>query len=177
MKKFYSSLSEDNRLLQCSSTRSSESDLEFVVQDDHEALLNPIAFKYENGRLIKDTNFILDRQKEKKLEEFNDKCNKTILGYFKSTVVGVEYEFSNDMEAQSRFNGVAGSFSLGLIDKVQWTAHKDGERYRLTLTKEQFLQVAKDAFVHQDSNIVKYNNLIQAVKSARSKEELDKIVW
>lgn len=175
--KIFVSLDINNRITGWSNTKDNQEDKEVVVTNGHEVLNNPFIYKYENGRLIKDSDYMMDKLKGKKMNELNYQCESSILGYFKSIVDGVEYEFSYDMEAQSRFNGVASSFSLGMITDVEWTAHKDGERYRLTLTKDQFIKVAKAAFIHQDSNIVKYNELILTVKSAQTKEELDRIQW
>lgn len=175
--KIYALLTDTNHISDLSLTRNTNNEIEIEVTKGHEVINDPFNFKFENGRLIKDESHRLQKHKEMKMDSLNEKCEGAILGYFKSNVNGEEYDFSYDMEAQSRFNGVASSFSLGIINEVQWTAHKDGERYRLTLTKDQFIQVAKDAFVHQDSNIVKYNELILAVKSAQTKAELDKIVW
>lgn len=119
----------------------------------------------------------LDELKQEKIKELDKNCTETILGYFKVVVNGVEYEFSNDMEAQSRFNGIASAFSLGMITEVGWTVRKDGERYRLILSKDQFISVAGAAFQHQNINIIKFNQLLIDVDNARIPEDVKAIVW
>ncbi|SMQ75979.1 hypothetical protein SAMN05444673_2596 [Bacillus sp. OV166] len=71
MQKFYSPLTENNRLVHSSSTRGSDEDIEFIVPDDHEALINPIIFIYENGDLKKDEIF-----QQQLIQEKEDRRNK-----------------------------------------------------------------------------------------------------
>lgn len=47
----------DGRVVSIGSTRGSETDIEIDLPDDHEAMLNPYIFRYENGELVKDTDY------------------------------------------------------------------------------------------------------------------------
>jgi hypothetical protein len=114
--------------------------------------------------------------KQDKKDELDEACTNTILGRFKVTLNGVEYEFSFDMEAQSRFNGTGILFLGNKITEVPWTAYANGERVRIPLTKDDFDIVSMAALNHQNNNIIRYNQLLLDVDNA-SKDELPLIVW
>jgi hypothetical protein len=120
----------------------------------------------------------LDAFKQQKIKEFSSKCKEEILGQFEATVNSVAYYFSFDMEAQANFTGTLALFTEGLIDRMEWTAYKDGVAERLFLDKTQFLKVISEAFQHKNRNITKYRNeLCVKVNQATEVEELELLTW
>lgn len=119
----------------------------------------------------------LDELKAEKVAQLNEQCTRTILGRFKSLVGEVEYEFSYDMEAQSRFNGTATSFSRGYITLIEWTAYLKGQRTSVVLDEAKFDVVAQAALIHCNNNIAKFRELLALVNKATTKDELFNINW
>lgn len=119
----------------------------------------------------------LPQLKQNKLNQLNQACESTILGRFSSTIDGVVYEFSYDMEAQSRFNGMATSFTRGYITEIEWTCYLNGERTSVILSEQQFDVVAKDALNHVNSNIAKFREKFTELDSATLAEQVNSIVW
>lgn len=119
----------------------------------------------------------LESLKQKKYDELDKSCESAILGYFKSKINGVEFSFSYDMKAQSRFNGVATSFSRGYITEIEWTAYIDGIRTSIMLTDKDFDTVAMSALIHTTININKFRGKIIQLESAQTPEEISAIVW
>lgn len=131
-------------------------------------------FTEENGwREVKS----LDDIKHEKISELDLACRNTILGQFKASIDDVEYKFSYDMEAQSRFIGMGVLFLANKISEIEWTAYKNGERVRIILNSNTFDIVSLAALQHQNANIVKYNELLQQVSEANTKEQVEAIVW
>lgn len=112
-----------------------------------------------------------------KIQELNDMCNQTILGRFSVELDDGTYEFSYDYDAQSRFNGIASLFNSDLITEIPWTAYLNGERLRITLTKDNFNKVALAALTHCNDNIIKYNNLLEDLKKVTNLDSLNGINW
>ncbi|MEC3533534.1 hypothetical protein P9143_24740, partial [Bacillus thuringiensis] len=100
-----------------------------------------------------DVEVVLTLVKENKFNELNDACNKDILGYFDASVGSETYSFSFDEEAQSNFIGSLALFNEGLMTEVEWTAWKGDKTHRVTLSKEQFLNVAFLAYREKDAKI------------------------
>lgn len=140
-----------------------------------------ITFKPETDlnlvQQIIDAHNPLETVKEAKIKELNEACNHTILGHFKTTIDEIEYEFSYDFEAQSRFNGIGVLFFANKINEITWTAYQNGERVRIVLNQSNFDIVSLAALQHQDYNIAKFNQLLQQVNSATTKEAVEEIVW
>jgi hypothetical protein len=124
---------------------------------------------------VEEDNFI--DVKQNKLIELDTSCTNTILGKFKATLNEVEYEFSYDNEAQSRFNGIGILFLGNKITQIPWTAYLNGERVRINLTKEDFDTVSMAALNHQNNNVIRYNQLFQDANNATNINEVNAIVW
>lgn len=127
--------------------------------------------------LVQIEEYYLNYLKENKLIELDKACESTILARFKVTLNGIEYEFSYDMNSQSRFNGTGVLFLGNKITEVPWTAYVNGERVRLVLNKTDFDVVSMAALYHQNSNIIKYNQLLLDVENATSIPEVNLIKW
>lgn len=123
------------------------------------------------------TGNTLDLVKFRKINELDKICKHTILGRFKATINEIEYEFSYDVEAQSRFNGVGLLFFANKISEIEWTAYENGQRVRIMLNQSNFDIVSLEALHHQNVNVTKYNQLLQQVNEAITKEQVEVIVW
>lgn len=120
----------------------------------------------------------IEAYREMRFEEFNQICNKEILGYFEATVDSVAYLFSFDSDAQSNFNGSLSFFTKGLITEVEWTAHRNGKAERIILNELQFLEVAKAAFAHKNSKIYHLRNVLEPqLIAALTEEEIRAVQW
>jgi hypothetical protein len=155
----------------------SSSEVEIEIESNHEVKRFPTAYRYSDGVIKRDNSHILEQLIERKIEQLNNSCKEAILGRFKSVLNDIEYEFSYDMEAQSRFNGVPYLFTSNIITEVEWNAYLNGERTSILLDKESFDKVAADAFAHQMSNITKFRHLVGLLNSAITFEEVSAIAW
>ncbi len=125
-----------------------------------------------------DVEVVLTLVKENKFNELNDACNKDILGYFDASVGLETYSFSFDEEAQSNFIGSLALFNEGLMTEVEWTAWKGDKAHRVTLSKEQFLNVAFLAYREKDAKISKLRNVLQPrIEACKTIEEVQAIQW
>jgi hypothetical protein len=119
----------------------------------------------------------LENTKKKKYDELENYCETAILGRFKVTLNEIEYEFSYDMEAQSRFNGTGILFLGNKIEEIPWTAYQDDIRVRITLSKDDFDTVSIAALNHINNHIVKYNDLLVKVNNSTTINQVQLINW
>ena len=121
----------------------------------------------------------LDEAKERKNEELNIACQEAILSGFYHVIDGERYHFSFDMEAQLNFQGAERLFSMGVIDEVKWTVHREDGRYeRITINKEIMDKLSLVILKHKNDNISKYRDvLLPMVEKAETVEEVESITW
>jgi hypothetical protein len=119
----------------------------------------------------------LENTKKKKYDELDNSCETSILGRFNVTINGIEYEFSYDMEAQSRFNGTGILFLGNKIEEIPWTAYQNNIRVRIILNKDDFDTVSMAALNHINRNIVKYNDLLVKVNNSTTINQVLAITW
>lgn len=119
----------------------------------------------------------IDDVRNEKIAELNKACEETILGRFKVALAGIEYEFSYDEQAQSRFNGIGLMFTRGIITEQEWTAYQNGERVRIPLSSDDFNTVSIAAAMHIDGNVKKYNDLRLTVLSLNESSEIQAVKW
>lgn len=69
--KIYFDLDENNHLNGYGSTPSSDNDIELEVDENHDVLLNPYVYKYENGELFLDEEYqqFLIEERKRELEK------------------------------------------------------------------------------------------------------------
>lgn len=115
--------------------------------------------------------------KENKWNELDSACTNAILGRFKAILDGVEYEFSYDDQAQSRFNGTPYLFSSGIATSIEWTAYLNGQRTSVFLDEVKFNTVAKAAFNHQNANIAKFRQKITELTAVQNIPDFELIQW
>lgn len=121
----------------------------------------------------------LEKAQNAKMKELADTCNKTILDRFSSKVDGVDYLFSNDMEAQANFEKCDRAFEKGRITEIPWTAYTmDGDVIRILLNEEKFEPVYISHLSHITGNISKFRDfLMPLVEDAKTVEEVEKVNW
>lgn len=139
---------------------------------------NPVFFEEMNKwvEMTTDREFVA-RFSPSKIQELNNQCEEAILSRFSVEIDGNTYEFSYDTNAQSRLNGSASLFNSGLLTEIPWTCYLNGERQRVILNKDSFNKIAVAALMHCNSNIVKFNELLEQVNNAQTLGDLQKIVW
>jgi hypothetical protein len=136
-----------------------------------------LSYLKEQNNLTTDIE-LLNFYKELKLIYFGKVCQEQILGYFKATVNGVEYDFSFDREAQQNFTGTLALFTEGLITEMEWTAWLNGQAERIILDKPTFLSIINVAFAHKNSKISHLRNDIQPlIEQATTIAEVEAISW
>lgn len=180
--KIFIQLFNDGSLLSYGSTRSMDSDIEIEVVDNHEVLKNPFAFKYIDNQLVKDNSLMLTKEKEKKIAEINEECDKSILSGFDYAIDGVEYHFSSSISAQMNFQGVDSLFKDNLVPNglAEWTVtdKSTGEIERILIDKDTFNQLKLKLFLHINSNISKFRNVLQPqIEAASTIEQVKEISW
>lgn len=117
--------------------------------------------------------------KENKLRELNQKCEESILGRFTVVINGVQYQFSNDNEAQKNFDKADRAFTKGMIIEIPWTVYNsNGQVVRVLLNQETFDMVYADHLSHIQNNISKFRDILQPqVEMATTISEVEAIIW
>lgn len=173
----YISINEDNRVIAVGSTPVGTNPI-FVEQVDEDFLLNPSAFFYEDGKLVKNEEHLLIQAKQAKDQEFNSLCNQRIIAGFDYEIGGITYHFSYDSEAQGNFQGAVTIFEKGLAQEINWTVQEDGVYKRIPITPELLDKLLLAILIHKDSNITYYREvLMPQVNSAQSLEEVEAVTW
>jgi hypothetical protein len=135
---------------------------------------------FEQGKWV-ETRPLEEKFEELKLQKFREldaACEAAIVGYFKATVNGVEYDFSFDKEAQSNFTGIMTMFGAGMITEVQWTAWKDGKVNRIALDRDNFMAIVMAGFQHKDEKIARLRDVLEPkIAQCETIEELNNLTW
>jgi hypothetical protein len=179
----YISVREDGKLNGWSSSRSTDSEIEIQINEDHEILglrSNPRMFHYSDGVLTKDASMQLEKVKRLKDVELNQACNSSILGGFIYNVNGIDYKFSFDTEAQLNFQGAERLFGNGMIQEVPWTVTNvaTGLKERVMINKDMMNQISLLILQHKTGNIAKYRDVLSVqLKNATTIEEINSISW
>lgn len=114
----------------------------------------------------------LEYLRTEKLKELKQSCQTTILGGFASAN-GHQYQFEN----QDQDNITQQMLFLvndPTITSLQWKTKDVGV---IAHTRDEFLQVCKDADTHKRSNFGKFWTLEAQLKSALTEEDINLIVW
>lgn len=135
--------------------------------------------KYGDLVDITPTGKPIEEVKQKKISELNIACEQAILGYFKATVDGLEYSFSNDVEAQSNFKDALWAFEKGKLTTIKWTAYDAEDNIvRLDIDIEKLSDVNIARLTHQQTQVAKFRDILEPkVKAATTVGEVESIVW
>jgi hypothetical protein len=121
------------------------------------------------------TQITLDELKQLRINLLKEECSQAIYNGFLSESTGYYFGF-NQLDqinfTQQMLLIVADTNNE--ITTIQWKTKNAGV---VTLTKEQFLQVAEEAKQHKLTQQQKYWNLEQQILAATTKEEIENITW
>lgn len=113
--------------------------------------------------------------KDAKIAELNDACNQEILAGFTSSALGQPHTYGFDYEDQQNLNGQLAILMFdNTITSVNWKTKDAGV---LTHTRDQFIQVCKDAEAFKRSRIEKFWNLKAQVQQATTEDQINAITW
>lgn len=113
--------------------------------------------------------------KDSKIAQLKQKCYETIIAGFTSTASGTQHTYGLDEKDQRNLNGQLSILMLdNTITSVTWKTLDAGV---ITLTRDQFMQLCKDAEAFKRSNIEKYWNLVSQVQAATTVDQINAINW
>lgn len=137
--------------------------------------------KDSNGNIIPEpsqtdlNNWWIPALQTIKINQLNDKCNQSVLGGFSSSCLGATHNYQFDYDAQMNLNGQLNLLNIdSTITSVSWRTLDAGI---LSHTKDQFIQLYKDASSFKSSQIDKYWNLKSQVLSATTETQINAINW
>jgi hypothetical protein len=160
------------------SRRSSVNEIEIDVPENHEVLKIPFNFKYDSGKLIRNTDLALSESKKRKEMELDIECQNAILNGFDHSINGVLYHFSFDTEAQLNFQGSDRILDKGLVPSIGWSVKRGGVTERIEITKDIMSQLVIVILKHKDYNIRKFRELLlPKLALAQSVPEVNAINW
>jgi hypothetical protein len=117
----------------------------------------------------------LQEIKENKIIELNTLCNQEILGGFPSSATGTEHQYKFDMEYQGNFSQQGVMLTLDpTIETVMWPTSDAGV---IPHTREQFIQLCKDAQNWKGTNIYRYFAMKAQIEATTTPEEVALFVW
>lgn len=144
-----------------------------------DAFSNPQYYTVQSGKLVQKTSYadqLLADTKAAKIAELDQMCNQTILSGFTSLALGQEYHYPFDEEAQRNLTGALTLLNADpTLTTVEFKVLDIGKF--VDHTRDQFLQVCKDAFAFKSSMIKKYHDLKDQVNAATTVDEVNAIVW
>jgi len=116
----------------------------------------------------------LEQIKQQKILELNTACNQTILGGFPSSCTGVEYQYKFDMEYQGNFAQQGVMLSLDpTIETVMWPTSVGV----IPHTREQFIQLCKDAQGWKATNVYRYFGMKAQVEACTEIADVEQFAW
>lgn len=116
---------------------------------------------------------IIEKMKEDKRNEINQKCRNSIFSGFKSVTTGHKYGYKE--HDQINFNEQkTDMISDQTITSVEWKTEDAGV---VVHSRDDFLKVCDEAKIHRKSNMEKYWTIESLIESATTIEELDSIYW
>jgi len=122
-----------------------------------------------------DIKYSLQNAKEVKILELNTACNQTILGGFVSDCTDEEHFYKFDMEYQGNFAQQGVMLSLDpTIATVIWPTSDSGV---LPHSREEFIQLCKDAQDWKATNIYRYFGLKAHVEACTEISQVSEFVW
>ncbi|QIW88692.1 hypothetical protein P59_095 [Bacillus phage P59] len=156
-----------------------DNEVTLTVKKDHAFFTTPFTYyKLVDGGLVYSSDRELLAAKQEKNRELDAICKATILGRFPAIVDGVEYFFSNDIEAQANFEKLDKAFDKGFLTAIPWTCYDaEGGVHRIVLTAETFPVVYFAHLNHIQGNIAKYRDILQPMVAEATEDELKNIQW
>lgn len=122
---------------------------------------------------IKTTDVSLAELQGAKIDQLNETCEKAILAGFTSDATKHSYTFSQ-YDQLNFTQQMLLIISDATITSVEW---KTADAGTVTLTREEFLEVCKEAEAHKRSKLVAYWNCKSQVLATTTKDQVDAIAW
>jgi XkdW protein/Domain of unknown function (DUF4376) len=114
----------------------------------------------------------IDYLKSEKLEELNVACQSTILGGFTASNGHVyQFDFKDQDNIAQQMLFIVNDLTIATID---WKTIDAGI---VTHTRDEFLQMCKDADNHKRSNFAKYWTLEAQLNTLTTEDEIKNINW
>ncbi len=151
-------------------------DYDFTTEEIPETLYLP---KWDGTAWIEgkifDPEVELQLAKDAKILELNTLCNQLILGGFISDATGTEHQYKFDMEYQGNFSQQGVMLSLDpTAAAVPWPTRDAGV---LVHTREQFIQLCKDAQEWKATNTYRYFDLKAQIQAAGTIDLVNLFTW
>lgn len=137
----------------------------------------------ENGELgdflqIEKTNLTLDDIKNKKILELSIERDQRLFAGFSSNVTEYTLHFGFDPVDQAYLQEKALLMTIDQsVISVDWKVRNGTEALFVTLTREQFFQVIKDAGLHKENLIRELMYLEAQVMNCETEEQVKLIQW
>ncbi|GIM47049.1 hypothetical protein DNHGIG_25980 [Collibacillus ludicampi] len=143
-----------------------------------DAFNNPQYYMVQNDELVQKPDYaasLLEDVKARKIAELDQMCNQTILAGFTSSALGAPHQYDFDEEAQRNFAGTLALLNVdSTITSITWKTVDAGP---LTHTRDQFIQLCRDAFNFKDSQIQKYWSKKNQVLQSTTVDQVNAITW
>ena len=144
---------------------------EVLIEESNIVTGNFLTFCLED-EILKPT---LQEYQQNKIIELNTLCNQTILNGFSSTCTGIEHQYKFDMEYQGNITQQGVMLTMDpTIETVMWPTSDAGV---LSHTREQFIQLCKDAQAWKATNIYRYFELKAQVEACTVIADVEAFVW
>lgn len=110
-----------------------------------------------------------------KIAQLKAACQATILAGFTSSCLGTPHQYDFDYQAQVNLTGMYTIvMNDNTITSVTWKTKDSGP---LPHTRDQFIQLCKDAENFKWTNIQRYWNLKAQVQAATTEAQINSITW
>jgi hypothetical protein len=120
-------------------------------------------------------NWWIGYLKDAKIAQLNAACAQTIYAGFTSSASGTQHTYSFDDKDQRNFNEQLSIVNADpTITNFKWKTVDAGI---ITLTRDQFIALCKDAHTFKRSNIERYWNLVDQVQAAQTEADINAITW
>lgn len=173
--KIYLQLNDNKYLTGWANIRGLETDIEFEIDINDDFFKFPHSiYSYQDGKLIKDENLLLEKVKNRKLFDLNKNRENENTKDFSFVINDMEYEFSSNIsEIQSAY------FLLNnkLVDSVEINAKKNGEFVTVSANEETIKQLILRAYEIKKQNDLKFKSYLTLIKEMKSIDEIKKIKW
>jgi hypothetical protein len=134
-------------------------------------------YQYIDNNVVYNANPVisLDKVKENKILELNTACNQSILNGFPSSCTGIEHHYKFDMEYQGNITQQGVMLTLDpTITVVPWPTSDAGV---IAHTKDQFIELCKEAQNWKGANIYRYFGLKAQVEACTEIEDAEAFMW
>lgn len=142
---------------------------DFIYLDDMSKVSSEVILELES--------LFLQKNKDNKTIQINEECEITIISGFPSSALGTFHTYQSDRDDQINLMGLV---TAGLDDLLKCGFKNEDETITWEWkphTKEQLKSAFDDGSTYKKQQLVKATNLKNQIATAKTIEELTKIVW